>query len=350
MRFSFTAALAVLYAAAFGFCLAAWRYGTGGGACPAAGCSLPGDAAWLLGATWCLAACALLLSGHGRTLAAVPFIVVAAGHALAVAKGWAAGLACRPCLALLCLNAAGALACGLSLLRSEASPAGRALRAAAVAAGLFALAVAAAAFLLPVPAPGEKEAPKGLVTAGLAPPPVQDPFLPVVNGEGVRVLQLAEAGAQETRHVAAAELQVADPGKTGKEATVGRAAAAPCPLAAFSPDGTPAALDLRERPVLVFAAWCSPCGKALEAVARLEPGKRPRLAAYAPGYVLPNSLDAEKEKLAGHGLGGEPLWVLKELPAGAQALPALVRCGSSGPEAVTGAGAVVGALEGAGRG
>ena len=243
-------------------------------------------------------------------------------------------MVCKPCFALLALNAAGTLVSWHSL-RKRPGWHSAALRVLALAAGVFAATVAAGVFFL-----GGVRSEDVPVAGRVQPIPARVfPAEQAAAGVALHVGALAASGNSISPATAAASERGAQPGA----AQAGETRLPGCALKALSPEGTYAALDLRGRPALFFASWCEHCGDALEATAALEPERRPYFVVYRPGVQgLP---DAEREKMGAHGLAEEPLWAAAVLPGDVQALPALVWCGSSGLEAVTGSRAVADRLE-----
>lgn len=117
-------------------------------------------------------------------------------------------------------------------------------------------------------------------------------------------------------------LERRDVGQTGK-------------LAVERPDGEEVLLDLRERPALLFAWWCSHCAAALEAAAGLPEGKRPYLVAT---YLRGDDTPKIEEKLREASLAGPCYLLPGEPPVGE--VPALLWWESGGLKAVQGGGVV----------
>lgn len=92
-------------------------------------------------------------------------------------------------------------------------------------------------------------------------------------------------------------------------------------LRVFTPGGADTYLDLREKPALFFAVWCSHCPEALKEAAKLPPEKRPYLVVT---YLRERDAEKVREKLAGAGLAGEPYYLLQSPPEGVQVVPSLV--------------------------
>lgn len=144
-------------------------------------------------------------------------------------------------------------------------------------------------------------------------------------------LLVFSAGVQpEKQAVAAGNLPVLHGAAEGQDMKQ------PAGLAAETPGGEEVLLDLRERPALLFAWWCSHCAKALEAAAGLPERERPYLvAAYLRGEDTPKI----EQKLAEAGLAG-PCYLLRgEPPVGE--VPALLWWEGSGGLKVVRGGDVV---------
>lgn len=99
------------------------------------------------------------------------------------------------------------------------------------------------------------------------------------------------------------------------------AEANPCYLQVTTPDGRSLCLDLREKPALLFAAWCIHCDEALKDAAKLSPEERPYLVMT---YLRDGDAKKAADKLAASGLAGEMYYLIKKPPSRVQGVPALV--------------------------
>jgi hypothetical protein len=128
-------------------------------------------------------------------------------------------------------------------------------------------------------------------------------------------LLVFSAGVQPETQAAAAGNLLALHGAAEGQEDVNQSAE----LAVETLDGEEVLLDLRERPALLFAWWCSHCTTALHAAAGLPERERPYLvAAYLRGGDTPKI----KQKLAEAGLAG-PYYLLPGEPSVGE-VPALL--------------------------
>jgi hypothetical protein len=116
-------------------------------------------------------------------------------------------------------------------------------------------------------------------------------------------------------------------------------------LGVLTPENTSAGLDLRERPALFIAAWCTHCDEALREAALADPQRRPYLV-----FTCLRDGDAQKakEKLSAQGLKTPVYYIKQHPPAGVREVPALVWW-DSGLKYIEGAGAVAVQLQTASR-
>ena len=93
-------------------------------------------------------------------------------------------------------------------------------------------------------------------------------------------------------------------------------------LTVLTPEKTAATLDLKERPALLWAWWCSHCQKELRRLARQPAGKRP----YLVMTFATNQGDIEKAraKLAEAGMGNETFYILPDAKVDGIGIPTLL--------------------------
>jgi len=84
---------------------------------------------------------------------------------------------------------------------------------------------------------------------------------------------------------------------------------------------TQVVINLKEKPALVFAAWCDHCDEALRNIARLEPDKRPYLVVT---FLRDEDNEKAREKLKENGLTDEKFYLTKIPPGEIESVPALV--------------------------
>jgi len=87
-------------------------------------------------------------------------------------------------------------------------------------------------------------------------------------------------------------------------------------------DGGTVALNIKERPALMFAWWCAHCDDVLQDISRITPDKRPYLVVT---YLQGTNDDIYiEQKLKSNGLASSPYFVLKEDPEKIEGVPVLV--------------------------